>query len=493
MTTPVRIPPLPGESLTGYLQRFHDAGMGPIRLHVSGRFDNATAPGSMIGTVSEVTGLRPEQLRAMTMHRWSTILRGRGDQRRHGWKLHRDHWWICPQCTPKTGYQSLRWRLALQPVCLRCRTYLIDPENPQIPRQVPDETVQVVQTYDRLLNDALAGARHRHEQLSVLRRICQRLAQGAHASSRQSLLPGSYHRSPWGTQWGPYPCPDPIETARLLTLTSSVSTRPTPARRFLRQLNAALQGVSETATPVTPDTPDTPPPSLVRARHRSTVAGLAERMQTTGLHPRHIPTVAAPSARGLARRLSLVGQTGTAMALHLLLAEASGERPSLAAARTFHGLDPSPIDQSLLNCVAARQGLDKEQQRTLLTAADDLIGAGLIDYRFRRGMFQAHPHSPQLPVPADWLPDGEEFSAHQLTRAWIWMHVAHGHPQAGPIPSVRLDEIDDFDDLLDEETRMHLYEHAAAQIDGPDLLSITTGEANHRLPSTNASKQRAVA
>ena len=177
MSRPVHMPPLPGESLTGYLQRYRQSGMAPIRLDVTGVFDNASAPASVVVPVHTATGLAPEQIKAMTMDRWVPSIRGYRVQRRHGWKLHPHQWWICPQCTVKTGYQSLRWRLALQPVCLRCHTYLVDLENPQIPRPVPEATLKIVQSYDRILDDALSGSLSARQRLSGLRKTCKGMAQ----------------------------------------------------------------------------------------------------------------------------------------------------------------------------------------------------------------------------------------------------------------------------------------------------------------------------
>lgn len=463
MSHPVQIPPLPGECLTGYLQRYRQAGLRPLKLTVPTSFDNASAPTAVITPVQAATGLTPHQIAAMTMHRWAPSIRGYQVQRRHGWKLHPRRWWVCPQCTVKTGYQCLRWRLALQPVCLRCHTYLIDPGDPQIPRPVPRATLEVVQYVDQVLDEALAGCRSARQRLSRLRQTCQDLA---HVRGDPVEVP-----QPGVTSWGAYPCGDPVRVAHLLTLAGAKSTRkPARNRSGLRgtapgSTDRAVAGASVT--------------SMSRARLRATATTLAGWSQSTGLCARHVPTIAQPSLRGAARRPSLSAQAGTALALHLLLDEATGVPASAAAARSAHGLTGEPLEHRLLHAVITRSGLEEDQHRRLLQFAEDLVAGGLIDYQLRRAVFQTQPHLPRLSVPAHWIPAGEEFSAETMTRAWIWMNVVGGHPQHGPVPSVRLDEIDDFDHTLDSETRVHLHEFAAAQIDGPDLGGILTVTGTH--------------
>lgn len=468
MSHPVHMPPLPGESLTGYLHRYRQSGMAPIKLEVPGVFDNASAPASVVVPVHTATGLGPEQIKALTMDRWVPSIRGYRVQRRHGWKLHPHQWWICPQCTVKTGYQSLRWRLALQPVCLRCHTYLVDPENPQIPRPVPEATLKIVQSYDRILDDALSGSLSARQRLSGLRKACKGMAQAmihdqqlASAGAQPSTL----------TWWGAYPCGDPVTVGHLMTLTRAMVTRGPargrtgPRRDRPLQSERAVSGATVTA--------------MSRARLRATVTKLADWSQSTGLSPHHVPTITQPGLHAPGRRPSMVAQTGTTLALHMLLDEATGTPVSSARTRAAHGLSGEPLEHRLLHAVITRGGLDEDQQRLLLQTAEDLITDGLIDFRLRRTVFRSQPHLPRLPTPAHWIPAGEEFSAETMTRAWIWMHVARGHPQHGPVPSVRLDEIDDFDHLLDPETRMHLHESAAAQIDGPDLADILTTTTTH--------------
>ena len=467
MSRPVQMPPLPRESLTGYLQRHRQAGMAPIRLDVSGTFDNASAPTSVITQVRATTGLSPEQIRAMTMDRWVPSIRGYRVQRRHGWKLHPHQWWICPQCTVKTGYESLRWRLALQPICLHCRTYLVDPRNPQHPRPVSDATLEIVQSYDEILDAALSGRTSARRRLSGLRRACQSMAhavahggqEGSTANAPQSGL----------SSWGPYPCGDPVTAAHLLTLTGTRLTRTAAAQRpASRGVGPARSGQVTSGATVT---------AMPRTRLRATVTRLAEWSQSTGLSPRHVPTIAQPRLYGPARRPSMVAQTGTALALHMLLDEATGAPVSAARARSAHGLTGEPLEYRLLHCVITRGGLEEDQQQRLLQAAEDLITGGLIDYQLRRTVFCSQPHLPRLPTPAQWIPAAEEFSAEAVTGAWAWMHVAGGHPQYGPVPSVGLDEIDEFDQALDLETRMHLQESVAAQIDGPDLVGTLTASS----------------
>ncbi|MGC5049706.1 TniQ family protein [Micrococcus porci] len=475
MSRPVQIPPMPGESLTGYLQRYQQAGLAPVRLTVPASFDNASAPAAVITQVHAATGLSEDQITGMTMHRWVPSIRGYRVQRRHGWKLHPHRWWICPQCTVRTGYQSLRWRLALQPVCLRCRTYLVDPDNAQIPQPVPEATVELVQGLDRILDDALSGRRSARQRLSTLRQACQHLAQQQDAPTPVALDPAL-------TSWGAYPCADPVKVAHLLTLASATITRVTaPNRPDSRAMDPAAPGQSASGATVT---------SLSRARLRATVTTLTDWSQSTGLCARHVPTIAQPSLHTGGGRPSLVAQAGTALALHLLLDEATGVPASAAAARSAHGLTGEPLDHRLLHRVITRDGLDDDQQHHVLQAAEELIAGGLVEYQLRRAVFRTQPHLPRLLVPDHWIPAVEEFSATTMTRAWIWLHVAGGHPQLGPVPSVRLDEIDDFNHHLDPETRLHLYEAAAAQIDGPDLVGLLTGSATGHERTRQVSPRR---
>ncbi|RSM72898.1 hypothetical protein DL991_32360 [Amycolatopsis sp. WAC 01375] len=149
---PVRLAPVPGESLDSWLAAFSRRLATPARdLLPALGLDVTTLRGSTTGLavvlrddeatqVAKATGVPVPTLHMMTLARYNAVLRTDPSTRRlmpyHAWTRRRGTW-FCPRCLAETGGRwQLRWRLGWSFACVRHRCLLVDrcPDCGQIPR-----------------------------------------------------------------------------------------------------------------------------------------------------------------------------------------------------------------------------------------------------------------------------------------------------------------------------------------------------------------------
>lgn len=476
MTPPGRrsvlLPPLRGESLTGYVQRFNATGLTPL-VAMPANSGDADLPAPLAAAVQKATGLDPEQVRHMTMAGWPLALRGRRVQRRHGWALHRRTVWLCPTCTPLAGYRALRWRLALAPVCVRCHTVLThDGKQLEPARPATGQEVSVVQRLDELTTQALHGSSTARSHLSLLRRLCAAGGSDAAPNQPPPLLSSDQRASKRDFGWGAHPPSDPSTVlARLVTLGPLLISEG-KARQHWKRLDhdASLHpstGLSPTAQEPTTRAPGTTCAAHARTRRRALLRQLAELSARTGLQPAHIPTVLSPRRPAQWSRVrDLEDQGFEALALHTLLLEATGTDARGSIAFDAHRI-PAVVNQhDLLDRVRTHDSLSGKQCERILAHAHSLVDAGLLDYAYRRGVLVGVPALPR--IPAVRLPRHPFWPPRVLVSAWAWLDYARGLPEAGPLPEVSLEALDRFHSELDAEAHLLLTEAFEAHVNGED-------------------------
>lgn len=488
---PATLPPMGGESLTGYLDRFaaqtgSTALMNGLARH---RVDDARALTPITDLVSGATGVDPDQVRAMTMHGWTPTLRGYRQRQRHGWALHPKTQWICPSCTPSTGFRALRWRLALAPICLSCRIVLIEPAELQALRYPTEADLELTAELDELITGALAGGHRQRRHLKGLHESAAELAHRIAAGDVTGDETTGWIDPDTAALWGMHPCPDPWTMLQILHLAgpalsaslrqkkAAAARRPAPSRvRTAAHPPASTLAAVPTQAPA-PGPTEVPDP-IARARRQSLLRKLTALCEESGLQPRHVPTLLDPARpASWSRRHETEDQGFEALALHILIDEATGGTGSGTAAFNQHGIPTGLTSHALLDEVRTGEGLSSAQHDRLLTHTERILEAGLADYQYRRGVLDAQPRMFRLPAfpllasyPAGW-PIAE------LVAAWAWVHYAHALPSSGPIPHISWTAIDDFDAALDPETRMHLLEAVAEHVHGPDMALLLSSPA----------------
>ncbi|MCV7629440.1 TniQ family protein [Micrococcus luteus] len=489
---PSALAPIPGESLTGYVLRFNATSMAPP-LALPPRYADTDLPPGLTDAVHRSTGLDSRHIGRMTMTGWPLALRGRGIQHRHGWVLHRRDVWLCPTCTPLTGYRALRWRLALAPVCLRCHTLLTHERTFTPTRSATIEELARLRRLDELTTRALQGSKTSRSHLSVLRRICT--ASDAHEPDGDVLprpaLGGA--PTPAGNQWGTHPPGEPSTVLKQLATLDPALLNESRARAHWQQLQHEVSLPSSSAFAPAPFQPESPPtspatPAMARARRRALLRQLTDLCAATGLRPQHIPTVAAPwRAPRWSRIRVLEDQAFEALALHTLLLEALGEDATGSAVFVAHGI-PAVVNQhDLLTRVRTRGNLSPGECDRLLARAQALVDDGLVDYAYRRGTLLAVPSLPR--IPAIHLPRHPFWPARTLVPAWAWVAYARGLPDSGPVPDVSLEAVDRFHADLDPEARLRLLEAFDTHVRGEDWAAVASA-AGSSSPTIASAHQR---
>ncbi|MCF8560567.1 TniQ family protein [Micrococcus sp. 2A] len=485
---PSALAPIVGESLSGYVRRFNATGLTPP-LALPPRYADADLPPGLTDAVHRSTGLDAGQIRRMTMAGWPLILRGRGLHHRRGWALHRHDVWLCPSCTPLTGYRALRWRLALAPVCLRCHTLLTHERTFTPTRAATTEELARLRRLDELTTRALQGSKASRSHLSVLRRIC---AAGDAHEPDGDVLPrpplGGTSR-PAGNQRGTHPPGEPGIVMKQLATLDPALLNESRARAHLQQLQHQDSLPSSSVVAPAPFQPDSPTAlALARARRRALLRQLTDLCAATGLRPQHIPTVVDPwRSTRWSRLRDLEDQAFEALALHTLLLEALGEDATGSAVFVAHGI-PAVVNQhDLLTRVRTRGTLTPGECDRLLARAQALVDDGLVDYAYRRGTLLAVPSLPR--IPAVHLPRHPFWPARTLVPAWAWVEYARGLPDSGPAPDLSLESVDRFHADLDPEARLRLLEAFDTHVRGEDWAAIASA-AGSSFPTFASAHQR---
>jgi len=439
--------------LTAYAARLADAnGVTRSRVLLPWRHD-IDVPRSEVAAVAALGDLDADATARLTMNRYPLAIRGHGQHRRHGWRLHHSVQWICLSCTPGTGHLDLLWQTALMPVCLRCSSILTRTTTPTIPMPAHPRILELARILADLAEASIEESRPR-DVLYRLRRRCQHLAATVDQDSVDGLrMPRVDVAS--ARQWGAYPSPDPGTVAALLVLAGKglVSKRPRKPAHLRCHQTAAFSDADR----------DRLAWFLTRVRHH---------VVRDGLRPAHVPSMLPMPADAEPRRpgqwLSLAR---AAVALHVLISQARDETFTSTQARDALGVNGIP-GCLLIDGVAAGHGLRQQDAALLAGALDQLLADGLIDYQRRRDTLRPITRLPRAVrhrLPAA-NPHGPTPS--MLALGWIWTRLTRGPMYSSPTREIPDRDIHAFDARLDPELRLVLYETGQQFLADADLITI---------------------
>jgi len=460
---PVRPDPRPGEPLTSYAVRLADAnGIHHGRVLPRYRHD-VDLPATELGRVASLAGLDPAATSRLTMNRYPLTIRGHGPQRRHGWRLHYSVTWTCPSCTPTTGRRDLLWQTALMPVCLRCGCYLVRAGTSDAVRPASDGVLELAGTLAELAEDAVDNPRAR----SVLYRLRRRCQVRAATITRDTPTRGVTLPPidvPAARSWGAYPSPDPTTVAALLLL-----TRPRTRSHTKDQAARPHRGGESTGTDH-----ERLERMLTRIRHH---------VNHDRLRPEHVPSMLPPPmgapAPGPGAWLS---RTRAATALYLLITHASGSRVTPEAAMAALGVHGIPTC-ALIDAIHTARGLRERDADLLITALDQLIADGLVDYQRRRDTLRPVTRLPTTARRRLTNPLVRDRTGESLALGWIWTRYTRGPMRSSRWPTTPDRDIAAFDTRLDPESKLVLAETAQqllADADDVHASQMTWAPADRR-------------
>ncbi len=453
---PVRPAPRPSEPLSSYAARLADAnGLTRSRVLVPWRHD-IDIPRRELDAVASLAGLDNDVAQRLTMNRYPLAIRGHGQQRRHGWRLHHSVVWICPACTVATGHTDLLWQTALMPVCLRCRCYLVHAGVAHTVRSAHPRVLELVEILSDLAEAAIDQPRAR-AILYRLRRRCQAVATTLDRDDTATGPDLPAVDVVAARTWGSYPSPDPGTVAALLVLCG---------RRLVRDRRQypahSRRHQSGEFTPAD------------HARLHWFLTRLRHHVAREGLHPRHIPALLplptdedAPTRRP-GQWLSL---TRAATALHMLITQALDGEPTPDAATAALGVTGIPISL-LIDGIRTGAGLRDEDADLLGRALDAMLASGLVDYQRRRDTLRnvtRLPASTTRRLP----PSSPHVDAHAVALGWIWTRFTHGPMRSSPWTHIPDRDIHAFDTRIDPETRLLLHETGQQLLADADLSTIS--------------------
>ena len=450
---PVRPDPRPGEPLTSYAVRLADAnGIHHGRVLPRYRHD-VDIPATELGRVASLAGLDPAATSRLTMNRYPLIIRGHGPQRRHGWRLHHSVMWICPSCTPTTGRRDLLWQTALTPVCLRCGCYLVRAGTADAVRPASASVLALARTLAELADDAIDNPSAR-SVLYRLRRRCQaRAATITRDTSARGVTLSRIDVSA-ARSWGAYPSPDPTTVAALLLL-----TRPRTRSHTIHRAARPHRGGEFTGTD--------------HERLEWMLTRLRHLVNHDRLRPEHVPSMLPPPmdapAPGPGAWLS---RTRAATALYLLIAHASGSHVTPEAAMAALGVAGIPTC-SLIDAVHTAHGLRERDADLLITALDELVAEGLVDYQRRRDTLRPVTRLPTTATRLLTNPLVRDRTGETLALGWIWTRYTRGPMRSSPWPTTPDRDIAAFETRLDPESKLVLAETALQLLADADAVHAT--------------------
>lgn len=463
---PVRPAVLDGEALSGYANRLADAnGLHPAALVPRGYVDS-TAPAAVVARFAAASGLTTAQVQSMTLALLPPSVRGRGAWLRHGWRLHQDVTWVCPICTDQTGYRALLWRLALMPVCTRCRVLLVQDHDIPYARPAPPELLDLAGVLSTLLTQTLTDVRARRV-LSRLRNKCRDLALTVDPRDPPVVgLPGIDVEAARG--WGPHPTPDPATMATVLLAAGNRLVPRSPSR--LPQRTNRFAG-SE------------------RERLDWFLSHVRRAVSRDGLRTDHVPTT-LPAVRDGQTQPRRPGQwlslTRAAAALHMLIARAQGQDDTLdAALRSLRVPDlPSCL---LIDAIGTGRGLRQYDAELLGAALEVLLADGLTDYRRRRDTLRAVTRLPAATTRHlhTQLPDTAGHPGRRLALGWIWTTFTHGPMRSSRWPTIPDRDVHAFAARIDPQTRLLLHDTGLQLLATADLQPTTADTAALLLTGTS--------
>jgi hypothetical protein len=484
---PVRPQPRTGETLTSYAVRLADAN-GLTRSTVLPRHRrDVGVPPEDLANLAALGHLAAADAALLTMDRYPPTVRGTGPTHRGGWRLHYATSWSCAGCTATTGYTELLWQTALMPVCRDCGLLLVRGRPAHGPTVASREVLDIVTRLVDLAEDAVTKHAAR-SRLGRFRRLCASIAQTVDETwpARPEDLPVVDRNA--ARQWGAFPTPDPATVATLL-VAASPGLRSN--REYDRLAHEALlrrrgQPLTHPAKylPKRPPAPAHRPPILAGftatdgERLRWLLARLTRLTRRNGLAPQHVPAM-LPSP-GEAGPLSDPSQWRTAhmgaIALHLVLSTVHDEPASTSHTCTQFGEvddDTSP----LLDGLRLGRGVGQVDADLLLAAARQVVQSGLVDYQRRRDTLRPVTHLPTLTVPDSRLPGIDGIPGRTLALGWIWTEFTHGPMWTSGMPLLPTRAVLAFDERIDPETRLTLYETGMRLLAAADLIHVDAANA----------------
>jgi len=484
---PVRPQPRTGETLTSYAVRLADAN-GLTRSTVLPRHRrDVGVPNEDLANVAALGHLDAADAALLTMDRYPPTVRGAGPTHRGGGRLHYSVTWSCPGCTATTGHTELLWQTALLPVCRDCGLLLVRGRQGPGPVPAPPEVFDIVTRIVDLAEDAVTRRAARN-RLGRFRRLVGSIAQTIDDTwpSRPDHLPTVDRNA--ARQWGVFPTPDPATVATLLAAASPALHSRRAYDRLAREALLRRRGQPLTHPakylPKRPPAPAHRPPILAGLtatdgeRLRWLLAQLTRLTRRHGLAPRHVPAILPPPGEG--GPLPETSQWRTrhlaAIALHLVLSTVHDEPASTSRTCTMVGEvddDTSP----LLDGLRLGRGIAQADAELLLAAAEELVQFGLVDYQRRRDTLRPITHLPTLTVPDSRLPGIDGIPGRTLALGWIWTEFTHGPMWTSGAPLLPTRAVLAFDERIDPETRLTLYETGMRLLADADLIRIDAENA----------------
>jgi len=463
-----------GEALNSYVTRLADAN-GLRTTHLLPRPINVGLTAARAAFLATVSGVPVEQLGASTLDRYPPAIRGKGDTRRGGWRLHGVDW-VCPRCTPLTGIIGRDWALALHPICRACSVLLTHGPTPGHHRGADRALLDVVDAFRGLAEDTITRAKARVIARRMFR-LCALIAQTIddHWPDRPSTAPPVDVTA--ARSWGCYPAEDPGTVAALLLAAAPALTSGGAERALIREGFRRLRGATEVPPRhYLPRRPTQPAKHAIlpgfttadRERLDWLSAQLRRLVTTPGLRPRHIPALAwLPDEYPF--QLSSIGtaRANAAIALYMVVSGLTGG--FVAASTACHSFGTPHTETSrLVSGIALGRGITAAHAHLLLSTAEGLIDDGLIDYQRRRDLLCDIHTLRWSPHRSLALPAVEGTPGAQLGLGWMWMMLTRGPLYTSNTPTLPTDRVLRFGELIDPETRLVLYEHGLRLLTDPE-------------------------
>lgn len=135
--------------------------------------------------------------------------------------------------------------------------------------------------------------------------------------------------------------------------------------------------------------------------------------------------------------------------------------------------DTSP----LLDGLRLGRGISQADAELILASAEQLVASGLVDYQRRRDTLRPNTHLPTLTVPDSRLPEIDQIPGRTLALGWIWTAFTHGPMWTSATPLVPTRAVVAFDQRIDPEVRLALYETGMRLLADADLIRIDAANA----------------
>ena len=128
---------------------------------------------------------------------------------------------------------------------------------------------------------------------------------------------------------------------------------------------------------------------------------------------------------------------------------------------------------SLIDAIHTAHGLRERDADLLITALDQLIAEGLVDYQRRRDTLRPVTRLPASARRRLTNPLVRDRAGETLALGWIWTRYTRGPMRSGPWPTTPDRDIAAFDARLDPESKLVLAETAQQLLADADAVHAT--------------------